>query len=300
MGNRAFITLNQNTYYVHWNGGPDTIYPMFKAIISLDVTPLEIEVCEAFSLFCSSKMELIEKDRQFSVKSDCEENGHYYIDLEGNTLIHAVEFENKETGLYDRKSFLVPEIHLKNRLFEYIDNTFTKDYQEPAKLSYQDRVDTFLGHFKTIMAERILREKAEEIERKSKENWTFKKLILEDLKSQGLNAIAKKIKSITQKSSVRVLALDLTKAERDTLESILNEYKAGYFDGMTDCYVYKKASSKKPRTAQYVFLEVKYSEATKQAARDALKENRGVIDEKTAWDCMGCGYETAIYRQINS
>lgn len=96
---------------------------------------------------------------------------------------------------------------------------------------------------------------------------TFKKLILDDLKSQGLYDIVTKITSIRYRSfaggdSVDVAAVDLGKSQREKLESILREYQAGSFDGMQDLYTYDRNSTK-VRQAKYVHLRHKFSKDIK-------------------------------------
>jgi hypothetical protein len=89
---------------------------------------------------------------------------------------------------------------------------------------------------------------------------TFKKIILEDLKAQNLDSIAKKIKSITLQtysmgSTLHVSTSGLTDSERTTLKNVLEEYQDGHFNGMEDIYEYKKGAQKKERTAKYVNLQ---------------------------------------------
>jgi hypothetical protein len=88
---------------------------------------------------------------------------------------------------------------------------------------------------------------------------TFKKIILDDLKAQGLSGISQKVKSITYHkysggSSVTVEAQNLQDEERETLKKILSNYEDGTFNPMEDIYEYKKSLVKKERTAKYVFL----------------------------------------------
>ena len=86
---------------------------------------------------------------------------------------------------------------------------------------------------------------------------TFKKIILDDLKAQGLDRIACKIKSITHEhyangNTLRVSTWVISQGDRTVLQSILNEYKEGYFDGMTDSYVRKPCT--KERSAMFIDL----------------------------------------------
>lgn len=81
--------------------------------------------------------------------------------------------------------------------------------------------------------------------------------IIKDLKEKGLIEIVKKIKSVKHSrysggSSINVTAQGLTETEKESLQSVLNEYEQGSFDGMIDCYNYKKST--KEVNAKFVFL----------------------------------------------
>ena len=98
---------------------------------------------------------------------------------------------------------------------------------------------------------------------------TFKKIILEDLNRRGLGHIAGKVRSITYESfsmgnAVRVETVDLFRAERDLLKSILDEYAYGRFDAMTD-YTYSEHDQTKERQAKYVTLSNKFSDPVRHA-----------------------------------
>lgn len=130
----------------------------------------------------------------------------------------------------------------------------------------------------------------------------FKKLILGDLKEANENEIIKKIKSIRYSSfsmgdAVDVESVNLTKTERDTLESILNEYQSGSFNSMEDIYEYRKDSTKL-RTAKYVCLRNEFSQDVKDKVKKDLADNFEVIDYASAWKFLGCDYETAVYRKL--
>jgi hypothetical protein len=130
---------------------------------------------------------------------------------------------------------------------------------------------------------------------------TFKKMIMKDLKNHP--NIREKITSIRYRSfsmgdAVDVDAINLHKEEREILESILNEYEAGYFDGMTDMYEYKRGPSTKERTAKYVHLHNEFSDLYKQAAKNYLAKIFDVIDDATAMAKWNCWYDTLIYREL--
>lgn len=118
---------------------------------------------------------------------------------------------------------------------------------------------------------------------------TFKKLILGDLKAAGHLMIAKKIKSVTYETysggcTVNVKALCLRKKEREILENLLEEYKYGSFDGMTDLYSLKEVPSTKLRTAKHVFLNNEWTKEIVEAAWLDLKKKYGKEIEN---DCLG-------------
>lgn len=111
---------------------------------------------------------------------------------------------------------------------------------------------------------------------------TFKKLILDDLKSQGRKDIADKIKSITYDTyaggdAVRVKAYDLGKEQREFLYSLLREYQDGHFDGMQDLYIYDKTNSK-ARTAKYVQFNHDFTPAVEERLIAKLKDQYAGLD----------------------
>ena len=68
---------------------------------------------------------------------------------------------------------------------------------------------------------------------------TFKKIVLDDLKSAGLGHLSAKIVSIKHKtyaggSSLNVDTIDLFKSDRERLKAFLDEYADGKFDGSYD------------------------------------------------------------------
>jgi hypothetical protein len=71
--------------------------------------------------------------------------------------------------------------------------------------------------------------------------------------------------------SVRVTILaDVLPATRKEIESFCNEFRAGTFDGMTDCYNYAPRVDNSPRT-KFVSVDVEYSDEIKQAARQHVE-----------------------------
>ena len=132
---------------------------------------------------------------------------------------------------------------------------------------------------------------------------TFKKIILDDLKSQKLDHIAAKIKSIRYETfangnSVDVNTVNLFFGEREALEKILRKYESGSFDGMTDMYSYDNRREDVERQAKFVHLRNEYSEVIRNAAKEWLKNEMGVTDDASAQHKMACWYDTAIWRTI--
>lgn len=129
----------------------------------------------------------------------------------------------------------------------------------------------------------------------------FKKLILDDLKRAGHKAIAAKITSIRYSSfsmgdAVDVSAVNLFKSERRILESLLREYQAGSFDGMTDCYNYDNRDSGKARQAKYVHLRNEFSPEVKEAVKKTLAEKWEIIDDATAMAKRNNWFQSLIWQ----
>lgn len=132
----------------------------------------------------------------------------------------------------------------------------------------------------------------------------FKTLIMNELKSLNLDSICTKIKSIRYRSfaggdAVDVEAIDLYKAERETLEKILDKYEYGHFDGMTDSYDYKPKEERGPVSAKYVHLRNDWSEEAKTCARNELEKKWDIVDNHSAQAKMGTWYDTAIHRILS-
>ena len=131
---------------------------------------------------------------------------------------------------------------------------------------------------------------------------TFKKLILDDLKSQGKSDIVAKIKSITYESfsggnAVRVKAIDLNKSQREFLENLLNEYQYGTFDSMTDCQGYK--DSPKPRSAKFVQLSHVFSTEVRAKVIAKMVTEWGITDDKSCQEKRHCWLDAAVWRDLN-
>jgi len=89
---------------------------------------------------------------------------------------------------------------------------------------------------------------------------TFKKLILDELKSRNWLAIVKKIKSIrsdyySMGSSLYIKTDGLTKLEYMKLNTLVEKYRRGRFSGIDDTYEYKSMEFRNERALSYVIIE---------------------------------------------
>lgn len=133
---------------------------------------------------------------------------------------------------------------------------------------------------------------------------TFKKIILDDLKAQGLGHIAAKITSIRYRAfaggdSVDVSAVNLVKAEREKLEGILREYQYGKFDGMQDLYEYDREPATKSRQAKFVSLSHEWTQDMKERIKVTLAKDWDITDDQSAMARMGCWYDQASHRLLS-
>lgn len=133
---------------------------------------------------------------------------------------------------------------------------------------------------------------------------TFKKIILDDLKANGLAHVIPKIKSVRYSTfaggdSVSVRATDLFGPDRDKVEALLREYQYGTFNGSIDMYEYDKEKSTKERTAKFVSLQVDTSPELEAHIIAILKHQWDIVDDATAQERMSCWYDTAKHRIAN-
>lgn len=129
---------------------------------------------------------------------------------------------------------------------------------------------------------------------------TFKKIILDDMKANGLGHIVPKIKSIRYRSfsmgdAVDVDAVDLFASERESMKQLLAKYQYGHFDGMIDLY---EISNRRDdvRQAKFVHLHVTYSDVFEKAITRYLEKVWKVTDDKTCQDKMHCWLNDAVWR----
>jgi len=128
---------------------------------------------------------------------------------------------------------------------------------------------------------------------------TFKKIILAELKAKGLSRIASKIKSIRKDvNSVRVRTVDLFKQDRELLQSILDTYTAGRFDGMQDLYVYDRTKPEREFSVKYAFLNNEFSEIERGKIKDVLRLKYDVVDDTTAQRVFGRWYDQVVWTRL--
>lgn len=153
MGNRAFITLPKNeTHYVHWNGGIDSIIPLLVAVNELMKEgqikrPTNDQIRAAFVEFCGSPMEL--QDNSSDSAEWMEENGHYFFDY--NSKVKKFELLHK-FEVYGKKG--VHEISIKSEFVVNPREYYLGDldrYQESFKAQYVSEYDERVTLFKEAL-----------------------------------------------------------------------------------------------------------------------------------------------------
>ncbi len=133
---------------------------------------------------------------------------------------------------------------------------------------------------------------------------TFKKIILDDLKEQGLHRIVNKITSIKYKSysggcSVDVKTVNLFKTDREILKNILDQYKDGDFNSMEDIYEYRKDGPVKERYAKYVFLNNEFTQDIKDKIKEVLAVQWDIHNDKDCMEKSRCWYDQKVHQLIN-
>jgi hypothetical protein len=133
---------------------------------------------------------------------------------------------------------------------------------------------------------------------------TFKKIIFDDLKAQGLGHFCDKITSVRYKSysmgnSLNVDSINLFKSDREKLEKFLDAYQYGEFDGMDDSYNYTGNPANKERQAKYVFLNNRFTDDIKEKVKAELKNKFEVIDDTSAMKKFSCWYDQATWRTLS-
>lgn len=125
---------------------------------------------------------------------------------------------------------------------------------------------------------------------------SIKKIIMDELNLKNLERIAEKITSIrSDYSSLNVKTKDLYRKDRETFYDLLMEYQHGYFDGMTDCYIFE--GSNKERSFKFVFLNNEFSENTILKVKSDLREKYNVIDDQSSQKVFGNWFDTIVHKK---
>ena len=106
-------------------------------------------------------------------------------------------------------------------------------------------------------------------------------------------------------NSVNVYVKDLEPWVRKELESFVNQFQYGHFDGMQDLYEYSNSRDDIPQV-KYAFVECTYSDELKQKAYDYLRANWGGYEDHPenyadAADMQGSGdwVSTEVFQVLN-
>jgi hypothetical protein len=122
MGNRAIVSIQKNnvrsSYYLHWNGGLDTLAPVSKVLFDFNSSA---EHFEKLMTYLEIKVELQDAPLPFH---DVEENGHYLIDLDTKTL---TQFTEKSRVIHS---------DLCASFEKYLSKHISKDWQDKTRVSY--------------------------------------------------------------------------------------------------------------------------------------------------------------------
>lgn len=86
---------------------------------------------------------------------------------------------------------------------------------------------------------------------------------------------------------------------QETIQTIVNKYQAGHFDGMTDMYEYD--STQTGPTVKYAFAHAD-TKLLEEKHKSAFLQHWGLtaFDDQEIMQKLGCWKEQALYRYINS
>ena len=119
MGNRVYVTIDNDTFYLHWNGGPDTWLPIVDAAFKYNKKKDDIlELLKALEI-------------SFELQNDkdaynwIEENGHYYIDTTNQT------FRRKK-----RNGYLKYYTFFEDDFNDFIRECIDRDYRQKTYEAY--------------------------------------------------------------------------------------------------------------------------------------------------------------------
>ncbi len=100
--------------------------------------------------------------------------------------------------------------------------------------------------------------------------------------------------------SVRVATVDLPPHTVDAIKTFAEQYQQGHFNGMEDIYEYSNNNDDLPQV-KFVFINNEYSQETKQAAWDELRERLQGMDRYPADinDVHEYDATSRLYRYMN-
>jgi hypothetical protein len=129
VGNRAYVTIEKShyrtSYYLHWNGGIDTIAPVCKVLF--DHNANKPEDFEALMKACEIR---IQRQADVLPTNKTEENGHYLINLDKQTLEQTPE---NMTALR-----WIP--HLKDEFESFVRTKIKAEYRDEVRKNYWDGI----------------------------------------------------------------------------------------------------------------------------------------------------------------
>ena len=105
------------------------------------------------------------------------------------------------------------------------------------------------------------------------------KMIRAHIKSLGIKATVK-ASSYSMGSSVRAEVTDINPNTRKELESFVDQFQYGQFDGMADYYEVSNSRDDIPQV-KYTFLEVHYSDELSQKAYEWFRSNYSGVNANT-------------------
>ena len=147
MGNRVYFTIKDKkglskSYYQHWNGGLDTFCPILDQAFKNDVSTVEpiVEFLESQGF----KPEYQEDLSPWQ----CEENGHYYIDLKDKSFFQRYEDRVEFNGKVFYETRVRPlNSNLKEAFEEYILKNIKLEYHESVRLEYWKQLSELSGKY---------------------------------------------------------------------------------------------------------------------------------------------------------
>jgi len=126
-----------------------------------------------------------------------------------------------------------------------------------------------------------------------------KTVILKDLNARGLQTIVRKINSISKSGgSVNVATTNLFASEYSVLQSVLDTYTSGSFDGMQDMYVYDN-KPKKEFSVKYLFIRNTWTPDFEDKAKLILKEKYGVTNDETSQTAFRSWFDVSLRKVLN-